>query len=86
MNKHLGWERERRRPLFSPIYPRRFTRWPAKRHVMPSMPGVTLLTGCQRSTSHTDVETLVALPPAEQLSRACTRTRTLLHTSGTLYL
>ena len=50
-------------------------RWPAKRHVMPSMPAVTVHTGCQRSTSHTDVDARVALPPAEQLSRACTRTR-----------
>ena len=42
---------------------------------MPSMPAVTVHTGWQRSTSHTDVDARVALPPAEQLSRACTRTR-----------
>ena len=50
-------------------------RRPAERHVMPSRPAVTVHTGWQRSTSHTDVDARVALPPAEQLSRACTRTR-----------
>ena len=42
---------------------------------MPSMPAVTVHTGWQRSTSHTDVDARVALPSVEQLSRACTRTR-----------
>ena len=50
-------------------------RRPAERHVMPSRPAVTVHTGWQRSTTHTDVDARVALPPAEQLSRACTRTR-----------
>jgi hypothetical protein len=50
-------------------------RWPAKRRVMPSRPAVTVHTGWQRPTIHADVDARVALPPAGQLSRACTRTR-----------
>ena len=50
-------------------------RWPAERRVMPSRPAVTVHTGWQRPTIHADVDARVALPPAGQLSRACTRTR-----------
>ena len=55
---------------------------PAERHVMPSRPAVTVHTGWQRSTTHTDVDARVALPPAGQLSRACTRTSLRLGCDG----
>ena len=57
-------------------------RRPAERRVMPSRPAVTVHTGWQRSTSHTDVDARVALPPAGQLSRACTRTSLRLGCDG----
>eukprot|EP01046_Picozoa_sp_COSAG06_P003214 COSAG06_NODE_122_length_23062_cov_43.568990_5_plen_226_part_00 len=57
-------------------------RRPAERHVMPSRPAVTVHTGWQRSTTHTDVDARVALPPAGQLSRACTRTSLRLGCDG----